>query len=339
MNKVFFRENPDNEIIVEKPKWTAKKTVFAILAVILAAVGIYGAVIIVKVVVELSRFKPAGPLHKEREVILDNGSRRVREWITANDPTVSLQNETLEVYEPYASKKTIWNVLKGEMKKDGRTVKFMFVLDTGEMLIDETPETFRPMLYENLCESFLPGTPDEYVIFENWMPTCLYYKVNLTSYTLFRGEGVPEKQDVEIARMMPALMDKDKLDGFLAGRNYGFRLDGTIVLTSVDSLEEDLMLLCDESERVSPPTISLRWLYDTGVEAKIELYNEERTERWIIRKILGKDEYHHTIEIEMWRAASVQSPDNISYAKLGTRTYELDRNGDMKLKLISEDQE
>ena len=42
VDKVFFRENPDNEIIQVKPKWTVKKTILVIIAAILLAAGIFG---------------------------------------------------------------------------------------------------------------------------------------------------------------------------------------------------------------------------------------------------------------------------------------------------------
>ena len=71
------------------------------------------------------------------------------------------------------------------------------------------------------------------------------------------------------------------------------------------------------------------------MDAKIELYNQDKTERWTIRKILGNDEYLHTVVIEMWKADTAGDTDSRTYTKRGKRTYELDRNGDMTLKIVS----
>lgn len=334
VDKVFFRENPDNEIIQVKPKWTVKKTILVIIAAILLAAGIFGAVIVVKAVADFYRYEPKESLATERKAIERKGRRKVDEWIMANDPAARVQS--LKVYEPYDSKRSIWNAVSGEMKKDGRVISYMYLLETDQMLFGEAPENFRTLIYESLLENFLPGTEEENVRFEEWNPSCLFYMSVVTWYMGYKGESASFTEKVEISHMLPALLDRDTVDGFIAGKNiYGFLLEGSIVLTGVSSLEEDLGIICDASDSVSLPAISLRWLYDTGVDAKIELYNQDKTERWTIRKILGNDEYLHTVVIEMWKADTAGDTDSRTYTKRGKRTYELDRNGDMTLKIVS----
>lgn len=338
MEQVFFYNNDDNEMKPAEKKSGLRKVFPVLLLVLLVAFVTTFGILVIKGLRSLGKaFSEQQTLKTERELILGEGTRAVQDWIAANDPSMSLEEDSVKVHKPYFLNDAIWNVVEGGLQKDGKAVDYMYLLETKRMYTAGTHPEFRTLVCEAVREGFLHGMPAGDVRFEHWMPSCLCVTDEVTEITQSRGKPYRAEKVIRITDMLPNPLTKEIVSEYIQGKNIeGFVLDGTMVLKGTQSLN-DVRLLMNEGDSSAGHTVSLRWLYDTGVEANMELYNGDMSERWVIKKTLGEDRYLHSIEIQIWEEDAARSGkgDRV-YVLQKTQTYQIDRNGDLLLKLSAE---